>query len=90
VAAPTALELLPSFRRHLAAENMAPRTAQAYTEGVTRLHEFLTAAGMPTEVAKITRDHVEAFLADPAGPAEGLQRPEPVRKHSSVLSLADG
>jgi site-specific recombinase XerD len=62
--APTALELLPSFRRHLAAENKAPRTAQAYTEGVTRLHEYLAAQGMPTEVDKITREHIEAFLAD--------------------------
>jgi site-specific recombinase XerD len=61
---PTALELLPSFRRHLAAENKAPRTAQAYTEGVTRLHEFLVAQGMPVEVTNITREHVEAFLAD--------------------------
>jgi site-specific recombinase XerD len=63
-AGPTALELLPSFRRHLAAENKAPRTAQAYTEGVTRLHEFLAAQGMPVEVGNITREHVEAFLAD--------------------------
>jgi site-specific recombinase XerD len=61
---PTALELLPSFRRHLAAENKAPRTAQAYTEGVTRLHEYLVAQGMPTEVDKITREYVEGFLAD--------------------------
>jgi site-specific recombinase XerD len=63
-AGPTALELLPSFRRHLAAENKAPRTAQSYTEGVTRLHEFLAAQGMPVQVANITREHVEAFLAD--------------------------
>jgi hypothetical protein len=63
-ARPTALELLPSFRRHLAAENKAPRTAQAYTEGVSRLHEFLVAQGMPVQVAGITREHVESFLAD--------------------------
>ena len=61
---PTALELLPSFRRHLAAENKAPRTLQAYSEGVTRLHEYLIAQGMPTAVENLTRDHVEAFLAD--------------------------
>jgi site-specific recombinase XerD len=61
---PTALELLPSFRRHLAAENKAPRTAKAYAEGVTRLHEYLAEQGMPTQVASITREHVEAFLAD--------------------------
>jgi site-specific recombinase XerD len=63
-AGPTALDLLPSFRRHLAAENKALRTAQAYTEGVTRLHEFLVAQGMPLQVANITREHLEAFLAD--------------------------
>jgi site-specific recombinase XerD len=61
---PTLLELLPSFRRHLKAENKAPRTLQSYTEGVTRLHEFLTDAGMPTAVSHITREHIEAFLAD--------------------------
>jgi site-specific recombinase XerD len=63
-AGPTALDLLPSFRRHLAAENKAPRTAQAYTEGVTRLHEFLIERGMPVQVAAITREHVESFVAD--------------------------
>jgi site-specific recombinase XerD len=61
---PTILELLPSFRRHLAAENKAPRTAQAYTEGITRLHEYLVVQGMPTALSAITREHVEAFLAD--------------------------
>jgi site-specific recombinase XerD len=61
---PSLLELLPSFRRHLAAENKAPRTAQAYAEAVTRLHEYLMAQGMPIAVSAITREHVEAFLAD--------------------------
>jgi site-specific recombinase XerD len=61
---PTALELLPSFRRHLAAENKAPRTADAYTDGVRRLHEFLVKAGMPTELHRLTAEHVEAFVAD--------------------------
>jgi site-specific recombinase XerD len=31
---------------------------------VSRLHDYLTAAGMPTAVASITREHVESFMAD--------------------------
>jgi site-specific recombinase XerD len=61
---PLLLEPLPGFRLHLQAEHKSPRTIRSYTEAVHRLHEFLVAAGMPTEVAGITREHVEAFLAD--------------------------
>jgi site-specific recombinase XerD len=61
---PTLAELLPRFKRHLAAENKAPRTIESYGEAVARLDEFLNAAGMPTRVAAITREHVEAFLQD--------------------------
>src|SRR5919106_3315808 len=79
--APTALELLPSFRRHLAAENKAPRTAQAYSEGVTRLHEYLVAQGMPISVSSITREHVESFIADQ------LTRLKPTSARSRYASL---
>jgi hypothetical protein len=33
VAAPTLLDVIPSFERHLRAENKAARTIQSYTEG---------------------------------------------------------
>src|SRR5262245_16347240 len=61
---PTLLEALPRFRRHLAAENKSARTITSYTESVERLHEYLTATGMPTRVDRITVEHVEAFVAD--------------------------
>ena len=61
---PTVLDILPRFQRHLAAENKAPRTIKSYSEAVERLHEYLVAQGMPTTVAGITSEHVEAFLAD--------------------------
>jgi hypothetical protein len=68
VAAPTAspklIDLLPSFQRHLRAENKSPRTVQSYTEAVRRLHDFLTERGMPVAVASITREHVDAFMED--------------------------
>jgi site-specific recombinase XerD len=53
--------LLPSWRRHLRAENKSARTIQSYEEAAEQLGEFLKASGMPTEVARLTREHVEAF-----------------------------
>jgi site-specific recombinase XerD len=61
---PTLLEVMPRFRRHLAAENKAPRTITSYVEAVHRLNEFVAGAGMPTRVSSISRDHVEAFMED--------------------------
>jgi hypothetical protein len=87
---PRLLELLPSFRRHLAAENKAPRTLKAYSEAVSRLHDFLSAAGMPTAVTSITREHVEKFHGRPAGSSPGLECPVAVRVPQAVLSLVPG
>lgn len=61
---PKLIDLLPSFQRHLRAENKSPRTVQSYTEAVRRLHDFLTARGMPVAVTSITQEHVEAFMED--------------------------
>ncbi len=54
--------LLPSWRRHLRAENKSPRTVQSYTEAAEQFSAFLLDRGMPTTVTKLTREHVEAFL----------------------------
>jgi site-specific recombinase XerD len=48
----------------LRAANLTPATQRAYLDGLTRLARFLTDAGMPTDVAAITREHVEAFITD--------------------------
>jgi integrase-like protein len=86
---PTLLDALPRFRRHLAAENKSARTIKSYAESVERLHEFLASAGMPVRVAAITREHVEAFVADqlerlkpsssPIGGVGGRDGPDRVR-----------
>jgi site-specific recombinase XerD len=55
---------IASFARHLAAENLSPRTIQSYTESATQFARFLAARGMPQDVAKIRREHVEAFITD--------------------------
>jgi site-specific recombinase XerD len=54
--------LLPSWRLHLEASNLSPRTIRAYTDDGALLAAFLTARGMPTAVLSIRREHVEAFI----------------------------
>jgi site-specific recombinase XerD len=78
---PHLLDLIPPFRRHLEAENKAPRTREAYTEATRRLHEFLTVQGMPTAVSSITREHLEAFFGDQ------LDRLKPSSARSRYASL---
>ncbi len=55
-------DLIPSWERSLRAANKAPRTRQGYAEAARRLNAFLEANGMPTEVAKLRREHVEHFI----------------------------
>ena len=54
--------LLPSWRRSLAVRRISPRTIATYTIRVEQLADDLAANGMPTAVAGIRREHVEAFL----------------------------
>jgi site-specific recombinase XerD len=55
--------LLPDWRTHLRARNVAPSTIKSYLRVGEALHEYLLAQGMPTTVSALTRDHLEAFLA---------------------------
>jgi site-specific recombinase XerD len=54
--------LAASFRRSLRAGNLSDRTVDTYLASVEQLERFLVANGMPTDVAAIRREHVEAFL----------------------------
>lgn len=56
--------LLPSWQRSLRAARRSPRTIQSYTEAAEQFGDFLVRLGMPTEVAHIRRDHIEAFIED--------------------------
>jgi site-specific recombinase XerD len=53
-----------SYARHLRAANLTPATQRAYLDALRQLAEFLARTGMPTDVAAITREHVEAFISD--------------------------
>lgn len=73
--------LAASFRRGLDAENKSPRTIEAYLDAVVRFGAFLADQGMPTVVADITREHVQAFISDQ------LARWKPATAHNRYRSL---
>jgi site-specific recombinase XerD len=54
--------LVPSWRLHLRAENLSPRTIQSYLEAADQFLVFLAGAGMPTAADAVRREHVEAFI----------------------------
>ncbi len=55
--------LLPDWRTHLRARNVAPRTISSYLEVGRNLIAWLTEVGMPTTASGVRREHLEAFLA---------------------------
>jgi site-specific recombinase XerD len=59
--------LAASWRRSLAARRLSPATIATYTSAVANLADYLAAAGMPTSVGSIRREHVEAFITDLLG-----------------------
>ena len=64
IASPDLAADAASFGRHLRASNLSPRTVQSYLEAVDLLGRFLAAKGMPSTLATIHREHVEAFQED--------------------------
>jgi len=74
--------LLDDFRLSLRARDRSPRTIQSYCEAAELLDTFLAAKGMPREVRKIGREHIEAFMADQ------LERHRPASAAVRYRSLA--
>lgn len=56
--------LLPDWRTHLLARNVAPSTIASYQRCGENLLAFLTDRGMPSTAGGVRREHLEAFLAD--------------------------
>jgi site-specific recombinase XerD len=54
--------LIPSWRRHLRAANLADRTIVSYLEAADQLHRFLLRRGISTEAASIESGHVESYI----------------------------
>ena len=56
--------LIPSFHRHLRATNRADATIAVFVGSAEQLAEYLAGTGMPTSVAAIRREHVEAYIEE--------------------------
>jgi site-specific recombinase XerD len=56
------LDNLASWTRHLRAANLRPNTVETYTDSVRQFADFLGKQGMPSDVANVKREHVEAFI----------------------------
>lgn len=56
--------LVASWKRALLAENRAPRTVETYLQATAELRRYLDAAGMPTDPAAISAEHLRAFFGD--------------------------
>ena len=56
--------LLPDWRTHLRARNIAPSTVSSYLTVGDNLLRYLTEKGMPAGAGRVRREHLESFLAD--------------------------
>ena len=54
--------LVDSWRLHLQASNLSPRTIRAYTDDAVLFAAFLAQQGMPAAVSSILREHVDTFV----------------------------
>jgi integrase/recombinase XerC len=72
---------IASFRRHLPARNLSPKTERTYTDAAVLFGGFLTREGLPIALPAIRREHVEAFISDQ------LRRYRPTTAHNRYRSL---
>ena len=70
------------YELSLKARNRSPKTIRSYMETVELFTDFLLRSGMPSEVDKINREHIEAFVADQ------LERWRPMTAHVRYGNLA--
>ena len=70
----TVADVLFDFERMLKSENKSPRTIESYVASAKLLDAFLAETGMPRELRKIGREHIETFIAQ-IKLKSGSQRP---------------
>jgi site-specific recombinase XerD len=72
---------IASFRRHLAARNLSPKTERTYLDAALLFEAFVTRGGLPAALPAIRREHVEAFITDQ------LDHYRPATAHNRYRSL---
>ncbi len=56
--------LIASWHRYLKAANRATQTIRSYLTSVTLFVEYCAENGLPTDIERLTREHVELLIAD--------------------------
>jgi site-specific recombinase XerD len=79
--------LTRSWRRTLIAANRADNTVRAYTFLLGQCGQYLADKGMPTNVASITREHLQEYLTHQLAMGK---KPATVRLTTLVLKLFFG
>jgi len=54
--------MVNSFQRAVLAANKSKKTLASYRLGIDQFGQFLLEKGMPTDLAKLTREHVESYM----------------------------
>jgi site-specific recombinase XerD len=57
-------EAIEDWEVSLNARGMSPKTLETYLSSVDQMKCFIETHGLPTDVAFVTREHIELFLAD--------------------------
>ncbi len=57
-------EAVPSWERHMVAENLSPATIRTRHFVMQKFQKFLAARGMPQTVADISREHIQEFITE--------------------------
>jgi site-specific recombinase XerD len=60
-------DLHRSWSLSLQAANKAPRTITTYSDSLAKLIDFLVSVGAPTNITRLTREHIELFEVDLQG-----------------------
>jgi site-specific recombinase XerD len=63
-ACPNVEALIPVWERSLRARNRSPKTIRSYADTARLLNRFLMERGLRTEVAEVSKEHLELFLDD--------------------------
>jgi site-specific recombinase XerD len=75
--------LADSWRISRHAANLSENTIDTYTHSLDSFTRYLVSNGMPTQVASLTREHIDAWLADLATQA----RPSTVRNRYTGVRM---
>ena len=81
-------EMSAPFARPLWAENLSPKTVYVYTASVQALRGHLATHDAPTDVRRVPRRHVEAFVTDQLVRLKPNSVASQIPEPAAVLSVA--